>query len=53
MGQRNLAELIQQARLELGLLPYSLAPASSQDFIDQQMIGLINRVGEELQRQFR
>lgn len=52
MGQRNLAELIQQARLELGLLPYSLAPASSQDFIDQQMIGLINRVGEELQRQF-
>lgn len=52
MGTRTLVELIQQARSELGLLPYSTSVASSNDFIDIQMVALINRVGDELQRQF-
>lgn len=52
MGQLTLAELVNTARAELGLLPFNAAPASSADYIDIQMIFLLNRVGAELQTEY-
>lgn len=51
MGTRTLLQLVNAARSELGLFPVSVSIASSQDAIDQQMMALINQLGDELQEQ--
>lgn len=51
MGTRTLLQLVNAARSELGLFPTSASIASSSDAIDQQMLALINQLGDELQEQ--
>ena len=51
MGTRTLLQLVNTARSELGLFPTSASIASSSDAINQQMMALINQLGDELQEQ--